>query len=75
MPHTEKGVPFPLFFEPGYTTKPEGSGYGLFLARRILEKHGGRLEATRTGGGGAAFELALPVMPGERELPAIARSR
>jgi signal transduction histidine kinase len=62
-------------FEPGYTTKPEGSGYGLFLARRILEKHGGHLEAKRTGGGGATFELALPVTPGERASPAIARSR
>ena len=33
-------------FKPGYTTKEGGSGYGLFLARRILEEHGGRLDLT-----------------------------
>ncbi len=51
--------------EPGYTTKPEGSGYGLFLARRILERHGGHLTAKSTASAGATFELVLPLTPAE----------
>ena len=49
--------------EPGYTTKPEGSGYGLFLARRILERHGGHLTAKSSASAGATFELVLPLTP------------
>ncbi|MEE8454562.1 MAG: ATP-binding protein, partial [Limibaculum sp.] len=48
-------------FEAGYTTKPQGSGYGLFLARRLLEKQGGRLAVKPSTGAGAVFEMALPL--------------
>ena len=48
-------------FRPGYTTKPEGSGYGLFLARRLAAEHGGRLSAASAGGRGTVFELSLPL--------------
>jgi signal transduction histidine kinase len=47
--------------EPGYTTKPEGSGFGLLLARRILESHGGNLVAASSRGGGAAFTVQIPL--------------
>ena len=47
-------------FKPGYTTKPKGSGYGLFLARRIAKEHGGQLSARADAAGGATFELTLP---------------
>ena len=54
---------------PGYTTKTEGSGYGLFLALRMAREHGGTLEAEpiprdASGERGAIFELRLP-MSGE----------
>jgi signal transduction histidine kinase len=65
----------PRVFEPGFTTKPEGSGYGLFLARRILEKHAGHLDAKPAGPTGAAFELALPVIQAEGDLRAADRGR
>jgi signal transduction histidine kinase len=48
-------------FKPGYTTKSEGSGYGLFLARRIIEEDGGTIALKSRAGGGARVELTLPV--------------
>ena len=48
-------------FKPGFTTKRKGSGYGLFLARRIAEEHGGSITVRARSGQGALFELTLPV--------------
>jgi signal transduction histidine kinase len=48
-------------FKPGFTTKPNGSGYGLFLARRIIEEHGGRVTARPREERGAMVELCLPL--------------
>ncbi|MGD9701166.1 MAG: ATP-binding protein [Acidimicrobiia bacterium] len=51
-----------LIFEPGATTKPEGSGWGLFLVREILQRHGGSIDAVSLrGAGGVVFDLRLPV--------------
>jgi signal transduction histidine kinase len=50
-------------FEPGYTTKEKGSGFGLFLARRILHDHGGELTLEQAPGGGALVRIELPIVP------------
>ena len=51
-------------FEPFYTTKATGSGYGLYLASEILREHGGRLTACNgEDPAGACFTLWLPVSP------------
>ena len=47
-------------FQPGYTTKAGGSGFGLFLARRIVEDHGGALSLERGENGGARVRVELP---------------
>ncbi len=57
------GIPeahLPRIFEPFYTTKPTGSGYGLYLASEILREHGGKLTARNGDDGGARFTLWLP---------------
>jgi signal transduction histidine kinase len=48
-------------FTPGYTTKPGGSGFGLFLARRLVEEHGGELSISAAPGGGAVAAFSLPL--------------
>ncbi len=62
-------------FKPGYTTKQHGSGYGLFLARRIVERHGGRLIAQPAGTAGAVFDLTLPLSRDDPALRAVEASR
>lgn len=47
-------------FEPFYTTKEKGMGIGLYLAKRIIEAHGGTIEARSREGGGAEFRIELP---------------
>ena len=51
-------------FEPMWTTKPAGSGFGLAIAREIMVEHGGQIEAVGGGGRGAAFRLTLPLAGG-----------
>jgi signal transduction histidine kinase len=51
----------PHIFRPFYTTKGNGTGLGLSLARRIVEEHGGRMEVSSTLGHGSAFIVFLPL--------------
>ncbi len=49
-------------FVPFFTTKPGGSGVGLFLCRQIAEAHGGSLQlSNRTDGPGCTALLRLPL--------------
>jgi len=48
-------------FEPFYTTKPNGMGMGLSIARTIVEVHGGQIQAENRGSQGALFRITLPL--------------
>jgi signal transduction histidine kinase len=47
-------------FEPFYSTKGTGMGIGLYLAKKVVEAHGGTIEARSLAGGGAEFRIELP---------------
>lgn len=48
-------------FEPMFTTKEHGSGFGLFTSQTIIEAHRGRIVATSEVGQGTTFTIWLPI--------------
>ena len=49
-------------FEPFYTSKAEGMGMGLSIARTIIEAHQGLISARNLVHGGASFRIRLPLV-------------
>ena len=48
-------------FDPYLTTKARGTGLGLAIVRKIVEEHGGRVEADNRAAGGARVRIELPM--------------
>ncbi|MDX2063380.1 MAG: ATP-binding protein [Bacteroidia bacterium] len=66
MSDTGPGIPehvLKRIFEPFFTTKRqgEGSGLGLDICRKIVEKHLGTIEVETTMGVGSTFHITLPI--------------
>jgi signal transduction histidine kinase len=60
---TGSGIPaeqLPHIFEPLYTTKPEGTGLGLYIVREIITAHAGQITVQSREGYGTSFTLTLP---------------
>ena len=60
---TGSGIPaeqLPHIFEPLYTTKPEGTGVGLYIVREIITAHAGQITVQSRAGHGTTFTLTLP---------------
>jgi len=47
-------------FEPFYTTRADGTGLGLPLARRIARAHGGEIDVESAPGAGTTVVVRLP---------------
>jgi nitrogen fixation/metabolism regulation signal transduction histidine kinase len=48
-------------FDPYVTTKAKGTGLGLAIVRKIVEEHGGQIEADNRAEGGARVRIVLPM--------------
>ena len=58
------GIPQELFediFQPFFSSKEDGSGLGLSIARRIINEHGGEIALYSEVGTGTVFTIALPL--------------
>ena len=63
MIDTGKGIPLKVqerLFDPFFTTKESGTGLGLPIAARIVEKHGGALQYQTELDRGTTFGIVLP---------------
>lgn len=51
---------FDRIFEPFFSTKPTGTGLGLFVSHSIIQAHQGVIEVRNNKGGGSTFTVRLP---------------
>jgi two-component system, NtrC family, sensor histidine kinase HydH len=49
-------------FDAFYSSKPDGTGLGLPIAKKIIEGHGGKIQVSSEPGKGTSFTITLPCM-------------
>lgn len=47
-------------FEPGFTTRQDGTGFGLAISKRLVELQGGQITLRDSGPPGCTFDILLP---------------
>jgi PAS domain S-box-containing protein len=62
----DNGPGFPVdaieqIFDPYVTSKPKGTGLGLAIVKKLIEEHGGRVEASNLEDGGARMSILMPI--------------
>jgi len=57
-------------FEPLYTTKPGGTGLGLYIVSEIVAAHGGQITVASVEGQGTTFTITLPRASAEESISA-----
>jgi nitrogen fixation/metabolism regulation signal transduction histidine kinase len=62
-------------FDPYVTSKPKGTGLGLAIVKKIIEEHGGRIDADNRPEGGARVRIVLPIKDSTRSATGGARER
>jgi signal transduction histidine kinase len=65
---TGVGIPpehYAQIFEPLHTTKPGGTGLGLYIVQEVLAAHGGQVAVQSTVGHGTTFTITLPLVATE----------
>jgi len=48
-------------FEPYVTSKPKGTGLGLAIVKKLIEEHGGQINARNREQGGAEISILIPM--------------
>ncbi|MBI1293302.1 GAF domain-containing protein [bacterium] len=62
----DTGVGIPVehiesIFNPFFTTRPDGTGLGLFISNKLVRRHGGTIRVKSQPGVGSAFTVTLPL--------------
>jgi signal transduction histidine kinase len=61
---TGEGIPVESrerIFSPFFTTKPDGTGIGLSLTKKFVERNGGKITVSDSVAGGAKFDVTFPL--------------
>jgi len=69
---TGRGIAAPdldRIFEPFFSTRPKGTGIGLWVTHDIVRHHGGRIEVESAKGSGTTFRVIIPLRDGSSARP------